>query len=42
MLSVGAESANAKGFRAVDVVGLDLLVVSVVFVEPKSVLVDVP
>jgi hypothetical protein len=40
-LSVCAESADVRTLGAVDVVGFDVLVVSVMLVEPKAVLVDV-
>ena len=40
-LSVGAESAGVRTLSAVDVVGSDVLAVSVMLVEPKAVLVDV-
>ena len=40
-LSVGARSADMRKLGAVDVVGLDASAVSVLPVEPKTVLVDV-
>lgn len=40
-LSVCAKSADVRTLGAVEVVGLDVLVVSVMLVEPKAVLVDV-
>ena len=39
-MSVGAESADGRALGAVDVVGLDVLAVSVLFVEPEAVLLD--
>lgn len=40
-LSVCAESADVRTLGAVDVVGFNVLVVSVMLVEPKAVLIDV-
>lgn len=40
-LSVGAESADERRLGAVDVISLDVFAVSVMLVEPKTVLVDV-
>ena len=40
-LSFGAKSADARTLDAVELIGLDVLAVSVILVEPKAVLVDV-